>query len=154
MGCSIGPIEAFMTSDHVRLDRLLARADRDGRSVDAAAFDALRRGLQRHIAMEERVLLPLVRARLGRPLPSEKVMRDDHARLATLLAGAPTPATCERLRELLGSHDPLEEGPGGLYARCDALARADAGELLSRLRATRAVSRRSPETESPARDAP
>jgi hypothetical protein len=43
------------------------------------------------------------------------------------------------LCELLGRHNALEEGPGALYACCDALARNEAPDIVERLRAMPAV---------------
>jgi hypothetical protein len=129
----VGPIEAFMTADHARIDRLLEAADA-GSSLDLDAFEAFRRGLLTHIAMEERVLLPFASAKLGAPLPAAERMHADHALLARMLASSPTAELCARLREILVVHNPLEEGEDGLYARCDALARGgDADAVVASL---------------------
>src|SRR5581483_6857560 len=45
-------------ADHERLDALLRRAFASAGSVDSEAYDAFRRGLLRHIGMEEKILLP------------------------------------------------------------------------------------------------
>jgi hypothetical protein len=130
------PIEALMTEDHVRLDRLLARSEREDGTMDMVAYADFRRGLLRHIAMEEKVLLPFARARNGgEPLALASALRADHGRLARLLVPTPTPALCDQLRALIGRHNALEEGPDGLYAKCDALAGADVESLVDRLRA-------------------
>ena len=73
----------------------------------------------------------------GEPLPIAKQLRADHAALVSLLVPTPSGALIATLRALLAEHNPLEEGPQGVYALCDALAGA-AGEvepLLRRLRA-------------------
>lgn len=132
----IGPIERFMTEDHARLDALLEVARRPDGDVDRAAFAAFREGLLRHIAMEEKVLLPLARAlREGEPLPLARALRRDHGEIAALLVPSPTAAGCDRLVTALARHNPLEEGPGGLYAACDALAGDEADAVVTRLRA-------------------
>lgn len=131
----IGPIETFMTADHVRLDALLDRADRTT-PIDHEAFETFRSGMLRHIAMEEKVLLPLARERRGgEPLPIARKLRLDHGEIAKLLVPTPTPELCERLRAKLAEHNPLEEGEQGLYAQCDRLAGADAAGVVDRLRA-------------------
>jgi hypothetical protein len=130
-----GAIEIFMTADHVRLDELLARADRADGAIDAEVYARFRQGLLRHIAMEEKVLLPFARANRGEPLAIAKALRSDHGELASLLVPSPTRALCDRLRAKLAEHNALEEGEGGLYAQCDALAGSDAEGVVARLRA-------------------
>lgn len=132
LGRRPGPIETHLCADHERLGRLLAEA-RDGGGVDAAAFEAFRAGLLRHIAMEEKVLLPDARRRRGVPLPVASALRRDHGAIASLLVPTPTPALCDELGALLDRHDALEEGPEGLYATCDALAGDEATEVVRRL---------------------
>ena len=133
-------IGAFMSADHERLGALLARADGVPVVIDREAFEDFRAGLLRHIAMEEKVLLPFAReCRGGEPLGIAKRLRDDHGRIAKLLVPTPTHDTCAALRDLLRVHDALEEGPGALYAEIDALAGPQRGALLERLRARPAV---------------
>lgn len=133
----LGAIEAFLTEDHARLDRLLARTLRADGTIDGAAYADLRRGLLRHIAMEEKVLLPFARsARGGEPLPLAAALRADHGAIAKLLVPTPTPQLLHELCVLLGRHNALEEGSEGLYATCDQLAGAAEGErVVGRLRA-------------------
>jgi hypothetical protein len=129
-------IEMLMSEDHARLDRLLARSQRPDGTIDAAAYGDFRGGLLRHIAMEEKVLLPFARTRNGgAPLAIAAALRADHGKIAKLLVPTPTPALCDELRTLLGAHNALEEGPRGLYATCDALAGDDVSDVLARLRA-------------------
>lgn len=138
----IGAIEAFMTADHARLDNLLRGAERADGSIDAETYAEFRAGLLRHIAMEEKVLIPFARLkRGGEPLPVARALRADHGRIAKLLVPTPDGAGCDALRLLLSEHNPLEEGPGGLYAACDALAadEAEASGVVAKLRAQPAV---------------
>lgn len=134
-----GEIEKFLAADHARLDALLARADRGDGSIDREAYAELRGGLLRHIAMEEKVLLPFARAKRGEPLAIAKKLRADHGEIASLLVPSPSPALCARLRARLAEHNAIEEGDGGLYAQCDAIAGGNAAEVVSRLRAQPAV---------------
>jgi hypothetical protein len=53
-----GPIHRFLARDHTRLDELLRRSVADPAVVDMAAYETFRSGLLRHIAMEEKVLIP------------------------------------------------------------------------------------------------
>lgn len=131
----VGPIEAFMTEDHVQLDRLLRASQRADGTIEDAAYTRFRGGLLRHIAMEEKVLLPFAREKQGAPLAVAAQLRADHSEIAKLLVRSPSAAIITSLEEILGKHNQIEEGPGGLYATCDALAGADAAQLVERLRA-------------------
>lgn len=130
-----GPIGQHLAADHARLDALLDEAARAG-GVARAPYEAFRAGLLRHIGLEEKILLPAARrARGGQPLALAAQLRHDHAALAALLVPTPTPEILQTLRELLDVHNPLEEGPEGLYAIGDALLHAEADAVLARLRA-------------------
>ena len=129
-----------MAEDHARLDRLLAASDVDDGSIDPLSYARFRHDLLRHIAMEEKILLPFARALCGgEPLPIAATLRADHGRIAKLLVRSPSTARIADLRATLARHNPLEEGPAGLYATCDALAGEGAGELVARLRAQPSV---------------
>ncbi|HTJ80392.1 MAG TPA: hemerythrin domain-containing protein [Polyangiaceae bacterium] len=137
---TIGPIEQFMVEDHVRIDRLLDAACVESGIVDADLYVRFRQALLRHIAMEEKVLLRLARdKRGGEPLPIAQKLRADHGQIAKLLVRSPTPALVTELCEVLARHNPLEEGPEGLYSICDVLAGRDAQAVVEELRAMPAV---------------
>jgi hypothetical protein len=70
----------------------------------------------------------------GEPLPAAAALRRDHAKIAKLLLPPPSREIGTRLRQILAAHNRLEEGPGGLYATCDALAGTDAEAVVERLR--------------------
>ena len=128
-----GPISRLLAADHARLDALLTRA-----SHDPAAYAEFRRGLLRHIGMEEKILLPAAqRARSGEPLPAAARLRLDHGALAALLVPTPTSTILRALREILTGHNLLEEGPDGVYAACERLTADDGGELVAALAAAR-----------------
>jgi hypothetical protein len=131
-----GSVSKLLAEDHERLDALLQDAQAKLPLVDSDAYEAFRAGLLRHIAIEEKVLIPLAR-RLGGDdvLALVKQVHADHAALAALLVPTPTPAIVATIRAVLESHNPLEEGPIGLYARCERLAGSAATELMTRLRA-------------------
>jgi len=129
-----GPIERFMTDDHGELDQLLSRADA-AEPVDEATYADFREHLLRHIAMEEKVLLPFAKERRGEALPIAQQLRLDHGAIAKLLVPSPTHAICAELRALFVRHNPLEEGAGALYAICDELAGNEADAIVERLRA-------------------
>lgn len=129
-----GEVFAFLAADHARLDALIERAVAAPDVVDRGAWDAFRAGLLRHIAMEEKVLLPEAR-RLhgGERLPLARRLRADHAALGALLVAPPTHAIAMTVRAILEAHNLLEEGPGGAYEACEALAGGRLLELHARL---------------------
>ena len=117
-----GPLHRFLQEDHRRLEDLL-RCSVDAEAVEVKAYELFRAGLLRHIAMEEKVLLPEARRlRGGESLAVAKQLRADHAALASLLVPTPTKLILAAIREVLEEHNPLEEGPAGLYAVCEQLA--------------------------------
>jgi hypothetical protein len=131
-----GPIHQFLAEDHAQLDALLTRAVAGPGGVDLAAYGAFREGLLRHIALEEKILLPAARAaRGGEPVPQARRLRVDHGAIAALLVPTPTSEIAVEIRKILGPHNEVEEGQGGLYETCDALLSAKAGALLERMRA-------------------
>jgi hypothetical protein len=139
MSTSDGSISTHLTGDHARLDALLREAERR-EPVDAEAYAEFRRGLLRHIAIEEKLLLPAAQqARDGRPLDSAARLRLDHGAIAALLVPTPTRAILATLRSILGRHNEVEEGANGLYATCDRLLAADAAPLVARMAAHPAV---------------
>jgi hypothetical protein len=85
--------------------------------------------------MEEKILLPAAqRARGGTPLPIAAKLRLDHGALAALLVPTPTASIIAAIRAVLEAHNPIEEGPGGLYEQCEALVGAEADQILNALR--------------------
>lgn len=131
-----GPISRLLSDDHLRLDALLTRATAHGGEIDQTAYAEFRAGLLKHIGMEEKMLLPAAqRARGGEPLPAAAKLRLDHGALAALLVPSPTPAIIATLRRILGAHNAVEEGAGGVYDVCEQLLGAGGGALLAQLRA-------------------
>jgi hypothetical protein len=129
-------IATYLAADHARLRTLLVRATADPSRIDHAAYDDFRAGLLRHIAMEEKVLFRDARDRRnGEPLPVTKQLHADHAAIASLLVPPPTHALLATIRDILAEHDPLEEGPDGLYAQCERLAGPDIAVVLERMHA-------------------
>lgn len=121
-------ISSWLARDHRRLGVLLS----DAIEGDAVAYAKLRAGLLRHIGIEEKILLRELAAVRAEPVPVAPQLHLDHAALAALLVPSPTRALLERARALFELHDPLEEGPGGLYAIADEALAARRAELIAR----------------------
>lgn len=131
-----GPIHCFLADDHDRLNTLLQRATVDPANIDAVAYGEFRKGILKHISMEEKILLPAAqRVRGGEPLPVAAKLRLDHGAIAALMVPTPTAAIVAVLGRILEDHNRIEEGPGGLYETCDELLAAEATDILVRLRA-------------------
>lgn len=122
-------IDEYMTRDHRRLESLLDAATR-GEAIDLAPYAEFRRGLLRHIAIEEKVLLPAAeRARGGVPVESAGRLRLDHGAIAALLVPSPTAAIVATLRRILVGHNLVEEGPDGVYAGCERALGAEVAAI-------------------------
>jgi len=139
-----GELHAFLGGDHERLDALLTACLRTG---DAEAYEAFRGGLLWHIAVEERVLFPLLRKHRG-ATPLEAQLHRDHAALAALLVPPPTASELRQIASILETHNPLEEDLGGLYDIIESLAGGELAALMEPVRAIPPV-RVVPNTDSP-----
>lgn len=127
-----GPLHDLLARDHERLDALLAATLRDDGSLDEPSFGEFRRGLLRHIGIEEKLLFRALRT-AGASTAVEEQLHRDHAALAALLVPPPSRGGIEQIRAILAEHNPLEEDPGGMYDRVEQIAGLDA--LLTRVRA-------------------
>jgi len=135
-----GSLTSWFAADHARLDELLRRSVADPSAFDRQAFEAFRGGLLRHIALEEKILLPAVRAaRGGEPHPAARRLRIEHGAIASLLVPTPDPAIVSELRSILEPHNAVEEEPQGLYRTCEELLGPGVETLLARARAYPAV---------------
>jgi len=114
-----GVIYRYLVDDHARLDAALQRGD----------YPEFREGLLRHIGMEQKILLPIIGT-----TPLTERIHLDHGALASLLVPTPTPGILAAIRIILENHNPLEEGPGGLYEECERLLGPDVEQVLTRLR--------------------
>jgi hypothetical protein len=133
-------IRNHLEDDHRRLDRLLSCAASDSSEVGRIAFAEFRRGLLKHISMEEKILLPTVQAlHHGEPLPIAARLRLQHGAIAALLVPSPRPAVVNALGVVLAQHNAIEEGPDGVYAECDRIIGRERVVLLSRLQAAAEV---------------
>ena len=102
------------------------------------SYDEFRRGLLRHISIEERVLFPELRKHRGATALENKLHRD-HAVLAALLVPPPSPVEVCQIASILLVHNELEERAGGLYEMIEALAGPELSVLMERVHAIPAV---------------
>lgn len=124
-------ITDWLIDDHRRLHALLEKS-RASESFDAEAFATFRAGLLRHIAIEEKLLLPAARrARNGVAIERAWDLRMDHAALTSLLVPTPDAALVGEILSILGPHDDKEEGPAGVYAECERLLSDEESRALT-----------------------
>lgn len=124
-------IGAFLSGDHDRLDALLSRAEG---AVDLESYEAFRKGLLKHVGMEEMILLPAVRRLTGQPARLAARIRLDHGALTALLVPTPTSSIVKAIWSILTVHNELEEQAGGLYQECEAALGAGAAAILAELK--------------------
>jgi hypothetical protein len=128
-------IYRYLADDHRRLEDALMRATERSGIVEPVAYAEFRRGLLRHIGIEEKILLPAAQAaRGGKPLSIASKLRLDHGALAALLVPSPSEAIVATIRAVLKAHNPLEEEPGGVYEQCEELAGLEADNILAKMR--------------------
>jgi len=130
-------ITEYLTTDHREIEALMERAL--GPEFDVEAFTAMRLGLLRHIAIEEKVLFPAARARDPGALPDARQLKIDHAAIATLLVPIPDRALAQEIVSILDGHSAREEMAGGVYERCEAALGEASFDLAIRARAFPAV---------------
>lgn len=112
-------VTRLLAAEHAESQaKLRACVGPDG-TVDLKRFDEFRHALLRHIAIEEKVLMPALTKALGKPPLFQNGLRKDHAGVAALCVPTPTREWVEDLRELLEHHQRVEEATGGFYALVD-----------------------------------
>jgi hypothetical protein len=136
-----GVLYQYLAGDHDRLDGLLQRAVAAPGVVDPAVYAKFRRGLLRHIALEEKIVLPsITRLQGGRQAAMAERLRLDHGALVALMVPPPSPSIVHTIRVILQIHNALEEQEGGLYLRLEQLAGADNERLAEQLKSAPDVS--------------
>ena len=128
-----GKLYRYLSEDHRRLDALLERAITKQESINAAAYAQFRSGLLKHIAIEEKILLPAAQRLGGKPLAMASELRLDHGALAALLVPTPTAPLLAAIRAILKIHNSKEEGVGNVYEQCESLAETEVDQILRQL---------------------
>jgi hypothetical protein len=113
----------LLTTEHEELLGMLDACVTRRSGVDRARFDAFRRRALRHIAVEQRVLLPA----LGRMHKLTDAMRNamsrDHRALVMLCVPEPNIGFVRDLQELLAWQVSVQESAGGVFKVYDAFVR-------------------------------
>ncbi len=130
-----GVLYEYLSNDHDRLDGLLQRAATEPGVIDMDLYAQFRKGLLRHIAIEEKIVFPAV-ARLqgGRQAAIAGRLRLDHGAIVALLVPPPSSSIVLTIRSILLVHNAFEEQEGGLYQLFDQLAGADTERLAGQLK--------------------
>jgi hypothetical protein len=125
----------YLSDDHDRLDSLLQRAVAKPGVIDMEPYGDFRKGLLRHIAMEEKIVLPAI-AQLqgGRQAAITERLRLDHGAIVALLVPPPSASIVATIRSILQVHNALEEQEGGLYQLFEQLVGSDSDTLLQKLK--------------------
>jgi hemerythrin HHE cation binding domain-containing protein len=127
-------IYEVMAAEHQRLEALLDLMESREQEANAETYQTFRETLLRHIRIEERVLLPIAKERnAGTPLALAARLRLDHGAFGAMMMLPPTPRVLAAVRAILRIHNPLEDGPGGVYERCDELVGPARPELLLKI---------------------
>ncbi len=131
-----GALYQYLADDHERLDSLFQRAVARPGVIDSEPYHEFRRGLLRHISIEEKIVLPAIaRWQSGKKPAIAERLRLDHGALVSLLAPPPTPSIMLTIQSILEVHNRLEEHEGGLYTLLDNLAGTEAEAMLAQLKA-------------------
>lgn len=127
-----GVLYHYLSDDHVRLDRLLQAAAAYPDAIDMEAYALFRKGLLRHIGIEEKIVIPVIsRSTAGKHAELAARLKLDHGALVALLVPPPSRSIIATIRSILEAHNPREEDNGGLYDILEAAAAPDE-KLLER----------------------
>ena len=126
----------YLSDENDRLDGMLQQAVAQPDAIDRKPYAVFRKGLLRHIAVEEKIVLQTI-ARLqgGRQAAIAERLRLDHGALVALLVPPPTPSIVPTIRSILEVHNALEEQEGGLYQPLKRLADPETEKVFGQLKA-------------------
>jgi hypothetical protein len=130
-----GALYQYLSDDHDRLDNLLRRALETPGVIDEEAYAGFRKGLLRHIGLEEKIVLPAIaKLQAGAKAPMADRIRLDHGAIVALLVPPPSPSIVATLQSILLVHNALEEEEIGLYQLFEGLVGSDAEAFLEKLK--------------------
>jgi hypothetical protein len=135
-----GVLSRYLSKDHERLDALLTRATAKPGIIDMEPYSEFRKGILRHISMEEKIVLPAIaRWQSGTKAALAERLRLEHGAIVSLLVPPPSPSIVLTLRSIFEVHNPREEQEGGLYELLDKLAGLETDKILRELQSAPAV---------------
>ncbi|SRR5579883_604370 len=108
-----------MELDHARLDALLLNSIAS--NFDRTIYNEFRKGLLRHIAIEEKLLFPTAKSE-AKTAKLVARLRLQHGALAALIVPAPNEKIANALKDMLALHNQLEEGIEGVYHTIEHLS--------------------------------
>jgi hypothetical protein len=127
-------IAEYLKEDHRRLDALLEKALRPDGSIDREVYDEFRRGLLRHIGIEESILFPAAQRSLGAiVLERAAKLRLDHGALAAIMVLDPDAKIIHALRAIITPHNAIEEGPPGVYSECEKILSGEMPSIMNEI---------------------
>lgn len=121
----------FLACDHDRLTDLFTRAVKNMPNVDLALYEEFRKGLFRHIAIEEKIVFPFLKQHPSSP--GQEVfdrLRRDHGAIVALLVPLPSASVVATLESVLGIHNGIEEGTDGVYALLNSASSEESQQLM------------------------
>lgn len=129
-----GVLYRYLSDDHDRLDALLQRAVATSGVIEMEPYAEFRKGLLRHIAIEEKFVVPeIARLQGGRQPAIAERIRLDHGAIVALLVPPPSASIVATIRSILQVHNALEEREGGLYQLLEQLVGPGADTVLKTL---------------------
>jgi len=128
-------LSSYFVHDHRRLEVLLKSAFPATGKIHDEAYSEFRSGLLRHIALEEKILMPaIMKSQKGLPHLFAARLRLDHGAFAALLVPPPREEIRRVFLGIMHGHNELEESTDGLYAVCENLPQEQVQEMLSRIK--------------------
>ncbi len=128
-------IASFLQADHERLDQLLLSVVQETSELNREKYDEFRRGLLKHIGIEERLLFPwAVKFGSADEKAIATTLRSHHGALAAVLVLEPSLGVINAVKHILAHHNPIEEGLEGFYVSCETLAGNEARSLLAQIK--------------------
>lgn len=131
-----GSLYRYLSDDHIRLDGLLRSAAAGTGTIDMRPYAEFRKGLLRHISIEEKIVIPAIASgTAGEYAELAKRLRQDHGALVALLVPPPSHSIAASILTILAAHNPREEGEDGLYDIFERVTGPRHEEMLSRMQA-------------------
>jgi hypothetical protein len=130
------PIHDFLGRDHARIAVHLERARAPAGDLDLRAYAEFRALLFRHLALEERILIPAVLRASPRDIVGLFTpIRAEHAAIRAMLLPTPDAALADEVGSFLLAHERAESGPNGVYSVAEIVLARRAETIVEAMRA-------------------